>query len=392
MIVVATDAVESILLLFGVSGECVSWASIRPFQKGKRRGREPNSSLKPLKASTGRPSRTKNTVSCDMFNLNVERERLKLFSFTPESSLSLVDVPIKRSMRSSSSTKLLAHIPHRPSPSCCPLARGLPLPPCLGLPLPPCSGPPTGQRVHHRVARLTPFAGPEGLRSSLRQYRRRCGPCQRARAQPSSIPPYLCKYPFPFLSHADALPPQVSRAGLPPSPCSPRAWPSPPLCLCVPCRLASLFALATRVAQPPAVSVCTSTCEARVPRLPPVLTHVVFATCTAQRTDEVHAAAKHHASPPSSCTRRLPPRPPPPRPSPPRPPPPHPPPPSWCTRRVRHAYSAPTSSPPVPAAHLAHPRRHLHLLYLVLLMSYTYAEYTSFETPDILPGLIKPTK
>ena len=39
VIVVATDAVESILLLFGVSGECVPWASIRLFQKGKRRGR-----------------------------------------------------------------------------------------------------------------------------------------------------------------------------------------------------------------------------------------------------------------------------------------------------------------------------------------------------------------
>jgi len=48
VIVVATDAVESILLLFGVSGECVSWASIRPFQKGKRRGREPNSTAEGL--------------------------------------------------------------------------------------------------------------------------------------------------------------------------------------------------------------------------------------------------------------------------------------------------------------------------------------------------------
>ena len=45
VIVVATDAVESILLLFGVSGECVPWASIRPFQKGKRRGRR--TQLKP---------------------------------------------------------------------------------------------------------------------------------------------------------------------------------------------------------------------------------------------------------------------------------------------------------------------------------------------------------
>ncbi|KAI0283180.1 hypothetical protein BC826DRAFT_1190328 [Russula brevipes] len=185
MIVVATDAVESILLLFGVSGECVSWASIRPFQKGKRRGREPNSSLKPLKASTGRPSRTKNTVSCDMFNLNVERERLKLFSFTPESSLSLVDACTTALLGSHLSLDLKDF-----GPLCANTAVVADLASELAL--------------NHRASRR------------------------------------IC----------------VSRAGLPPSPCSPRAWPSPPLCLCVPCRLASLSALAARVAQPPAVSVC----------------------------------------------------------------------------------------------------------------------------------------
>ncbi|KAI0286477.1 hypothetical protein BC826DRAFT_1189337 [Russula brevipes] len=236
MIVVATDAVESILLLFGVSGECVSWASIRPFQKGKRRGREPNSSLKPLKASTGRPSRTKNTVSCDMFNLNVERERLKLFSFTPESSLSLVDVPIKRSMRSSSSTKLLAHIPHRPSPSCCPLARG------SRCPLAWASLCPLARGLPLASACTTALLGSH-LSLDLKDF----GPLCANTAVVADLASELA------LNHRASRRVPCRLASL--SVLATRVA-QPPLCLCVPCRLASLSALAARVAQPPAVSVC----------------------------------------------------------------------------------------------------------------------------------------